>query len=209
VKAQLGGRVAIGRHVTTVQHTFARLFNAGPDFRPDGSQFDHLFDDGEHFRVGGLEAQALHTPGHTPGCMSYVVHDGDERVAFIGDTMFMPDYGTARCDFPGGDAGALYRSIRRLLALPPEARLYLCHDYPPDGRKEQAWTTVAEQRAHNVHVRDGVDEAAFVAARQARDAKLDMPALLLPSVQVNMRAGRLPPPEDNGISYLKLPINAL
>jgi len=209
LQAQLGGGIAIGAHITTVQKTFGTLFNAEPGFARDGSQFDHLFRDGDSFAIGGLRATALHTPGHTPACMTYLVEDGDERAAFVGDTLFMPDYGTARCDFPGGDAATLFRSIRRVLALPAETKLYLCHDYRPGGRPLAHVSTVAEQRTANVHVHDGIAEADFVAMRQARDATLDMPVLILPSVQVNMRAGHLPPPEDNGVSYLKIPLNAL
>ena len=205
----LGGRLAIGRQVTTVQQTFGQLFNAGAEFARDGSQFDCLFDDGDTFTIGGLTVAAMHTPGHTPACMTYVVRDGDTCAAFVGDTLFSPDYGTARCDFPGGDAATLYRSIRKVLALPPSTRLYLCHDYPPNGRPPQPVTTVAEQRASNVHVHDGVAEADFVAMRRARDATLKMPTLLLPSVQVNMRAGHLPPAEGNGVRYLKIPLNAV
>jgi len=205
----LGGQLAIGSHITTVQQTFGKLFNAGTEFARDGSQFDRLFDDGDRFHIGGLEVTALHTPGHTPACMTYVVRDGDRSVAFVGDTLFMPDYGTARCDFPGGDAATLYRSIRKVLALPPETKLYMCHDYAPGGRPVQHVSTVAEQRAANVHVHDGVAEADFVAMRRARDARLGMPTLILPSVQVNMRAGRLPPAEDNGVRYLKIPLDAL
>ncbi len=206
---ELGGQLAIGRQITAVQQTFGKLFNAGTEFSRDGSQFDRLFDDGDRFEIGGLQASTMHTPGHTPACMTYVVRDGDETVAFVGDTLFMPDYGTARCDFPGGDAGTLYRSIRRVLALPPQTRLYMCHDYPPGGRAVQHVSTVAEQRAANVHVHDGIAEDEFVAMRHARDATLKMPALILPSVQVNMRAGGLPPAEDNGVRYLKIPLNAL
>jgi glyoxylase-like metal-dependent hydrolase (beta-lactamase superfamily II) len=204
----LGGQLAIGRHITTVQDTFGKLFNAGTEFARDGSQFDRLFADGDRFSIGGLEATAMHTPGHTPACMTYVVRDGDETVAFVGDTLFMPDYGTARCDFPGGDAATLYRSIHKVLALPPHTKLYMCHDYAPGGRPVQHVSTVAEQRAANVHVREGVTEAEFVAMREARDAKLAMPALILPSVQVNMRAGHLPPPESNGVRYLRIPLDA-
>lgn len=204
LKQQLGGRIAIGAHIKDVQGVFAKVFNA-PDIDGEGRDFDHLFEDGERFAIGSLEAEVIHTPGHTPACVTYVV--GED--AFVGDTLFMPDYGTARCDFPGGDARTLYRSIRRLLALPPQTRLHLCHDYPPAGR-EPAWvTTVAEQRAANLHVHDGVDEEAFVALRTARDRTLAMPVLLLPSVQVNVRAGRLPPPEDNGTRYLKIPLDVL
>jgi len=207
VRQHLGGKLGIGARITTVQETFGKLFNAGEDFARDGSQFDHLFTDGEVFRLGGIEARAIHTPGHTPACMTYVIGD----TAFVGDTLFMPDYGTARADFPGGDARTLYRSIRRILEeLPPETRMFLCHDYKAPGRDEYRWeTTVAEQRAANVHVHDGVSEEEFVRMRTARDATLQMPVLILPSVQVNMRAGELPPPEDNGIRYLKIPIDAL
>ena len=205
----LGGRIAIGSRITTVQHTFGSLFNAGTEFARDGSQFDHLFDDGDAFAIGGLQATAMHTPGHTPACMTYVVRDGDATVAFVGDTLFMPDYGTARCDFPGGDAATLYRSIRRVLALPPQTKLYLCHDYLPEASPPRHVTTVAAQRQGNVHVHDGVSEAEFVAMRTARDRTLGVPALLLPSVQVNMRAGRLPPAEDNGVRYLKIPLDTI
>jgi glyoxylase-like metal-dependent hydrolase (beta-lactamase superfamily II) len=209
LKAQVGGELTIGSHITTVQDVFGKLFNAGCGFAHDGSQFDVLLDDGAEFAIGSLKARALHTPGHTPACMTYVVEDGDDIVAFVGDTLFMPDYGTARCDFPGGDARTLYRSIRRLLSLPPQTRLYLCHDYQPNGRAMQYVTTVAAQRAGNIHVHDGISERQFVAMREARDATLEMPVLLLPSVQVNMRGGHLPEPEDNGIRYLKIPLDAL
>lgn len=204
-----GGRIGIGSQVAVVQQTFGKLFNAGSDFARDGSQFDHLFADGEVFAIGGLRCEAMHTPGHTPACMTYLVHDGDELAAFVGDTLFMPDYGTARCDFPGGDARTLYRSINKVLSLPPHARLYMCHDYRPGGREAQFVSTVADERETNIHVRNGISEEEFVAMRTARDATLDMPALLLPSVQVNMRAGRLPEPEDNGIRYLKIPLDAI
>jgi glyoxylase-like metal-dependent hydrolase (beta-lactamase superfamily II) len=205
IQQQLGGRLAIGSNIVTVQKVFGKLFNAGSDFARDGRQFDRLFADGDTFTIGTLQARALHTPGHTPACMSYVIEDA----AFVGDTLFMPDYGTARCDFPGGDARTLYRSIRRLLSLPPETRLFMCHDYMPDGRAALWESTVAEQRAQNIHVHDGVAEDDFVAMRNARDATLDMPVLILPSVQVNMRAGHLPEPEDNGTRYLKIPIDVL
>ncbi|WP_394004565.1 MBL fold metallo-hydrolase [Luteimonas sp. WGS1318] len=206
LQGRVGGRIAIGAHITTVQETFGRIFNADMRFARDGSQFDQLFADGDRFRIGGLEAVALHVPGHTPACMAYVIGDA----VFPGDTLFMPDYGTARCDFPGGDAATLYRSIHRLLALPDAGRLFLCHDYKAPGRDAFAWeTTIGAQRAGNVHVRDGVTEAAFVAMREARDATLPMPKLILPSVQVNMRGGHLPEPEDNGVRYLKLPVDAL
>ncbi|MCX7203756.1 MAG: MBL fold metallo-hydrolase [Burkholderiales bacterium] len=209
LKDTLGGQLGIGGHIRTVQTVFGKLFNAGDDFARDGSQFDHLFADDETFSVGSLTVRALHTPGHTPACMTYVVQDAHSTAAFVGDTLFMPDYGTARCDFPGGDARTLYRSINRVLSLPAETVLYMCHDYPPNGRAVQYSTTVAEERAHNIHVKDGITEAAFVTMREARDAKLDMPVLLLPSVQINMRAGEMPPPEPNGVRYVKIPINAL
>jgi glyoxylase-like metal-dependent hydrolase (beta-lactamase superfamily II) len=202
VKTQLGGRIAIGASIPAVQETFRKIYNLGRDFTSDGRQFDHLFADGETFQVGGLTARVLATPGHTPACITYVVGDA----AFIGDTMFAPDYGTARCDFPGGDGRTLYRSIQRILALPPETRLYQCHDYPPDGREPKPYATVAEQRANNVHL-VGKTEAAFAAMRAARDKTLEMPALLLPAVQINIRAGALPPAEGNGTSYLKIPVN--
>ena len=205
IKQQLGGRLGIGEHIVTVQQVFGKLFNAGTEFERDGSQFDHLFRDGETFTIGSLQARALHTPGHTPACMSYLIEDA----AFVGDTLFMPDYGTARCDFPGGNARTLYRSIRTLLSLPPDTRLFMCHDYMPDGRAPRWETTVADERAHNIHVHDGISEDDFVAMRTARDATLDMPVLILPSVQVNMRAGHLPPAEDNGTRYLKIPLDAL
>ncbi|AOZ03175.1 MBL fold metallo-hydrolase [Cupriavidus sp. USMAHM13] len=209
LRERLGGRIAIGSHITTVQQVFGRVFHAEPAFRRDGSQFDHLFEDGEPFRIGSLEARAMHTPGHTPACMTYVVGDGSESAAFVGDTLFMPDYGTARCDFPGGDARTLYRSINKVLSLPAETRLYMCHDYQPGGREVRYLSTVAEQREHNVHVRNGISEDEFVAMRQARDATLGMPMLILPSVQVNMRAGQLPPAEADGVHYLKIPLNVL
>lgn len=210
LKDRVGGEVLIGRHITEVQEVFGEMFNAGPDFAHDGRQFDRLLADGEVFTLGSLQLRALHTPGHTPACMSYVVDDGGGSLfAFVGDTLFTPDYGTARADFPGGDARMLYRSIRRLLDLPPQTQLYLCHDYRPDGRALQFVTTVAEQRANNLHVHDGIDEDAFVAMRNARDATLEMPVLMLPSVQVNMRGGHLPEPEDNGVRYLKIPLDRL
>ena len=205
IRQQLGGKLAIGANIVTVQKVFGKLFNAGSDFERDGSQFDQLLADGDIFTIGTLQARALHTPGHTPACMSYLIEDA----AFVGDTLFMPDYGTARCDFPGGDARTLYRSIRKLLSLPPDTRLFMCHDYLPDGRAAKWESTVAAQRAHNIHVHDGVAEDDFVAMRTARDATLDMPVLMLPSVQVNMRAGHLPEPEDNGTRYLKIPIDVL
>ena len=205
LRQRVGGQTAIGEHIRTVQETFRDIFNLGPAFPVDGSQFDRLLADATEIRFGNLTLRALSVPGHTPACLAYVVGDA----IFPGDTMFMPDVGTARCDFPGGDAVTLYRSIRKILAYPPQTRLFLCHDYPPAGRAATAVTTVAEQRAGNIHIHDGVTEAQFVAMRTARDATLQMPALILPAIQVNIRAGRMPEPEDNGISYLKIPINAL
>lgn len=206
VQSRLGGKLAIGEHIRAVQESFGKLFHAGPEFQPDGSQFDHLFKDGERYRLGDIEAVALHTPGHTPACMTHVIGDA----AFVGDTLFMPDYGTARCDFPGGDARLLYQSIQRIFALPEATRIFLCHDYKAPGRDSFAYeTTVGDERRANIHVHDGVDEEAFVHMRTTRDASLSMPRLLLPAVQVNMRAGHLPPAEENGISYLRIPLNAL
>ena len=203
---KLGGKLAIGSAIKTVQETFGKLFNAGTEFQRDGSQFDSLFKDGDTYEIGGMTAFAMHTPGHTPACMVHVIGDA----AFVGDTLFMPDAGTARCDFPGGDATTLFRSIKRVLALPPQTRLFMCHDYGANGHREIAnETTVAEERAKNIHVHDGVAEADFVKMRSARDATLGMPRLILPSIQVNMRAGALPPPEDNGMRYLKIPLDAL
>ncbi|MFY1662882.1 MBL fold metallo-hydrolase [Pseudomonas sp. Pseu.R1] len=209
LKDRLGGEVAIGSHITDVQRAFGTLFNEGDQFKRDGSQFDALFEDGDHFLIGSLNAQALHTPGHTPACMTYVISAGDLTLAFVGDTLFMPDYGTARCDFPGGDARTLFRSIRRILALPAATLIFICHDYRPNGRPIEYLTTVDAQRKHNIHVHDGLGEDDFVAMREARDATLAMPALILPSVQVNMRSGHLPEAEANGVRYLKIPINAL
>ncbi|QHS11220.1 MBL fold metallo-hydrolase [Sinimarinibacterium sp. NLF-5-8] len=205
----VGGKLAIGDHITQVQDVFGKLFNAGSGFAHDGRQFDALFADGQTFTIGSLTARAMHTPGHTPACMTYVIEHAGHTVAFVGDTLFMPDYGTARCDFPGGDAATLYRSINKVLSLPSDAVLYLCHDYQPGGRQMQYHCTVAEQRAGNIHVHDGISEQAFVQMRTQRDATLAMPVLILPSVQVNMRAGHLPDPEDNGTRYLKIPLNVL
>ena len=206
IQDTLGGKIAIGSQITTVQNVFGKIFNAGTEFQRDGSQFDKLFVDNDTFQIGGLEARAMHTPGHTPACMTYVIADA----AFVGDTLFMPDFGTARTDFPGGDARALFRSIKRILALPPETRLFMCHDYKAPGRDTYRWeTTVAQERATNIHVKDGVTEDEFVAMRTARDATLEMPRLILPSVQINMRAGQMPPAEENGQSYMKIPIDAL
>ena len=208
LQEKLGGRVGIGQHITTVQNVFSKLFNTRGEVALDGSQFDHLFVDGEQFKLGNLDVTAMHTPGHTPACMTYVFDDGVRRAAFVGDTLFMPDYGTARCDFPGGNAHTLYRSIQKVLSLPADTLLYMCHDYQPGGREVSFVSTVAQERAHNVHIGNGVTEDEFVAMRTARDATLDMPVLILPSVQVNMRAGHLPEPESNGIRYLKIPLNA-
>ncbi|UUW69805.1 MBL fold metallo-hydrolase [Pseudomonas oryzihabitans] len=204
LRRQLGGRIAIGEGIRHVQGAFKEVFNLEPEFRLDGSQFDHLFRPDEVFHIGALTARALHVPGHTPADMAYQV---EEEHVFVGDTLFMPDVGSARCDFPGGSARDLYRSIRRLLTLPEATRLYLCHDYPPAGREARHETTVGEERALNVHVRDGVDEDAFVALRTRRDATLSMPTLILPAIQVNIRAGTLPPAEANGRRYLKIPID--
>ncbi|MBX3587074.1 MAG: MBL fold metallo-hydrolase [Ramlibacter sp.] len=205
LRQELGGQIAIGRAITTVQGVFNKVFHLEPGFRQDGSQFDRLLEDGDSFALGELQVRAMATPGHTPACMAYQIGDA----VFVGDTLFMPDVGTARCDFPGGDAHQLYASIRKLLALPPQTRLFMCHDYPPAGREALWECTVADQRARNVHVHDGVSEAEFVAMRTARDATLEMPTLILPSIQVNIRAGELPPPDDNGVSYLRIPLNAL
>lgn len=206
IKEQLGGETAIGAEITTVQNVFGKIFNAGSEFERDGSQFDRLLNEGDKFQIGELEGYAIHTPGHTPACMTYVIGDA----AFVGDTLFMPDFGTARCDFPGGDARQLYRSIKKVLALPPETRLFMCHDYKAPGRDEYKWeTTVAEERANNIHVNDNISEDEFVDMRTTRDATLAMPKLILPSVQVNMRAGHMPPAEDNGTRYIKIPVDAL
>ncbi|WP_416466107.1 MBL fold metallo-hydrolase [Pseudomonas sp. LFS044] len=209
LKEKLGGHTAIGAEIIRVQKTFGALFNVEPGFARDGSQFDVLLMDEEGFRIGNLNARALHTPGHTPACMSYLVMDAGEQALFVGDTLFMPDYGTARCDFPGADARTLYKSIRRLLAFPDQTKLFMCHDYLPGGRDMQYVTTVAEQRANNIHIHQGIDEDSFVTMREARDKTLEMPVLILPSVQVNMRSGHFPEPEDNGVSYLKIPLNKL
>jgi glyoxylase-like metal-dependent hydrolase (beta-lactamase superfamily II) len=205
LKQHLGGRIAIGENIRSVQSIFKAIFNLESTFVADGSQFDHLFKDGENFNIGGVEARALLVPGHTPADMAYLI-DG---ALFVGDTLFMPDVGTARADFPGGDAHKLYRSIHKLLAFPDETTMFVCHDYPPSSRAPQWQTTVGAQRAGNIHVHDGISEDQFVTMRTARDATLEMPALILPSVQVNVRAGAMPPPEGNGISYFKIPINTL
>ena len=202
IKAKTGAKIGIGEHIKDVQRIFRPVFNI-TDLKPDGGDFDHLFANGEHFKIGELEVEVLYTPGHTPADISYKIGDA----VFVGDTLFMPDFGTARADFPGGDAHELFHSIRKLLALPPETRLFMCHDYKAPGRDTYAWeTTVKEQRENNVHVKEGVSEEAFVALRTARDAKLAAPRLLLPSIQVNIRAGRFPPAEDNGVHYLTIPV---
>ena len=204
LKEHTGAQLGIGEHIKTVQETFGKAFNEGTEFQRDGSQFDHLFADGDTFSIGELQAQVLHTPGHTPACLTYVIGDA----AFVGDTLFMPDYGTARCDFPGGDARTLYRSIQKVFALPDQTRLFMCHDYKaPDGDEYAFETTVAEEKQNNVHVGGGTTEDEFVKMRTERDATLNMPRLILPSVQINMRAGPLPQPENNGQRYLKLPLN--
>lgn len=205
LKARVGGLVAIGEHIRDVQRTFGALYHFGSDFPADGTPFDHLFADGETFQIGSLTARALHVPGHTPADVAYRIGDA----VFVGDTLFMPDVGTARCDFPGGDAQRLYESIHKLLSLPGDTRLFMCHDYPPAGR-EPCWeTTVAAQRRHNIHIRDGIEEADFVRLRETRDRTLDMPVLIWPAVQVNIRAGQLPAPEANGMRYLKIPLDAV
>jgi glyoxylase-like metal-dependent hydrolase (beta-lactamase superfamily II) len=209
LKEKLGGKTAIGNQISRVQKVFGQLFNAGPGFATDGSQFDRLFADDETFMMGRLSFRVWHTPGHTPACVSYLLGDGEELAAIVGDTLFMPDVGTARCDFPGGDARTLYRSVRRLLELPEATKLHLCHDYPPNERPLCFSTTVGDSRSKNIHVHDGVSEEQFVAMRTRRDATLDMPVLLMPSVQVNMRCGALPDAEENGVRYLKIPLNAI
>jgi len=205
LRQQLGGQVAIGAGITGVQAVFKGIFNLEPEFRPDGRQFDHLLQDGECFAIGALTAKAISVPGHTPACMAYQIGDA----VFVGDTLFMPDVGTARCDFPGGNAHQLYASVRKLLSLPDHTRLFMCHDYPPTDRAPVWETTVAAQRQGNIHVHDGISEEAFVKMRQARDATLEMPVLILPAVQINIRAGEMPPKDSNGVSYLKIPLNAL
>ena len=205
LRQQLGGKIAIGDHITSVQQVFKGIFNLEPEFAVDGSQFDRLLKDGEVFDIGQLKGQVMYVPGHTPACVAYQVGDA----VFVGDTMFMPDVGTARCDFPGGDARTLYRSVKKILGLPPQTRLFMCHDYPPTERAIQFETTVADQRQSNIHVHDGISEDQFVEMRTKRDATLEMPLLILPSVQVNIRAGEMPPKDKNGISYLRIPVNAL
>jgi glyoxylase-like metal-dependent hydrolase (beta-lactamase superfamily II) len=201
----LGGKIGIGKNITIVQETFGKIFNEGTEFQRDGSQFDRLFDDSDHYKIGTMTARALHTPGHTPACMVHVIGNA----AFVGDTLFMPDGGSARADFPGGDARQLFRSIKRVLSLPDETRLFMCHDYGPNGRNIKWETTVAEQRQHNIHAKDGTHEDDFVKAREARDKTLGMPKLIIPSLQVNMKAGELPKPEADGKRYLKVPLNGL
>jgi glyoxylase-like metal-dependent hydrolase (beta-lactamase superfamily II) len=205
LKAHLGGQTAIGHHITAVQRVFKGVFNLEGSFQVDGAQFDHLLQEDENIAIGQLTAKALYVPGHTPACVAYQVGDA----VFVGDTLFMPDVGSARCDFPGGDAKTLYASARKILSLPNETRLFMCHDYPPERRDVKFETTVAEQRAHNIHLHDGIDEAEFVRMRTERDATLAMPVLILPAVQINIRAGAFPPKDDNGVSYLKIPLNAL
>ena len=205
LKEALGGRIAIGENIRAVQGVFKSVFNLGAELHADGRQFDHLFAPDESFSIGALQARALHVPGHTPADMAYQIGDA----VFVGDTLFMPDVGSARCDFPGGDARMLYRSVQKLLALPAQTRLFMCHDYPPSTREPQWQTTVAEQRRSNIHLRDGVTEDEFVAMRTARDRTLEMPTLILPAIQVNIRAGALPEAEANGVRYLKIPLNAL
>jgi glyoxylase-like metal-dependent hydrolase (beta-lactamase superfamily II) len=205
IQQKLGGKLGIGENITIVQDTFGKIFNEGTEFQRDGSQFDRLFKDGDSYQIGTMTAHAMHTPGHTPACMTHVIGDA----AFVGDTLFMPDGGSARADFPGGDARTLYRSIKRVLELPGETRLFICHDYGPNGRDIKWETTVADEREHNIHVRDGVSEDEFVKMRQERDATLAMPKLIIPSLQVNMRAGQLPPKDRDGKTYLKVPVNEL
>lgn len=205
LKKKLGGQIGIGEHITKVQKVFKGIFNLEPEFRLDGSQFDVLLKDEQEFSIGELTARVLAVPGHTPACVAYQVGDA----VFVGDTLFMPDVGTARCDFPGGDASTLYASVQKVLSLPSDTRLFMCHDYPPNARPVAFETTVAEQRAHNVHVHDGITQSQFVEMRTRRDATLEMPVLILPAVQINIRAGEMPPPEANGTVYLKIPINAL
>ncbi len=205
LKQKLGGKTAVGEHITLVQKVFKGIFNLESGFRQDGSQFDLLLKDEETFQIGALSAKVMAVPGHTPACVAYQVGDA----VFVGDTLFMPDVGTARCDFPGGDAKTLYASIRKLLSLPPQTRLFMCHDYPPNHRPVAFETTVAEQRAKNIHVHEGISEAQFVEMRTKRDATLEMPVLILPAVQINIRAGEMPPKEANGTAYVKIPINAL
>lgn len=203
IKSKLGGKLGIGNHITYVQHLFSKIFNTGDDFKKDGSQFDQLFEDGDSYKIGNMTAYAVHTPGHTPACMTHIIGDS----AFLGDTLFMPDCGTARVDFPGGDAGELYDSIQKILSLPADTRLFLCHDYP-ESRDVESQTTIAREKAENIHVHDGVSKKEFETMRDARDDTLELPRLMFPSLQINMRAGQLPPAENNAMVYLKVPINA-
>ncbi|MFN2330075.1 MAG: MBL fold metallo-hydrolase [Chromatocurvus sp.] len=205
LQAALGGQTGIGKHIDVVQETFGKIFNEGTEFQRDGSQFDRLFSDGDHYKIGALEARVLHTPGHTPACTTHVIGDA----AFVGDTIFMPDAGSARADFPGGDAATLYRSIRKVLSLPEETRLFMCHDYAPGGRELQFMSTVAEQRAANIHAGDGIDEETFTSLREERDRSLAMPRLIIPSLQVNIKAGELPIEDSNGTRYLRVPLDTL
>lgn len=205
LKNKLGGKTAIGDHIGAVQKVFKSIFHLESEFSTDGSQFDHLLKDGEHFSIGALSASTMYVPGHTPACVAF--HIGD--AVFVGDTMFMPDVGTARCDFPGGDAKTLYASVKKILSLPEETRLFMCHDYPPTDRAVAFETTVGEQRRKNIHVHDGISETEFVDMRTRRDATLEMPVLILPAVQINIRAGNMPPAESNGVAYVKIPLNAL
>lgn len=205
LKSKLGGRVAIGDHISVVQGVFKGIFNLEGGFKVDGSQFDHLLKDGEEISFGNLSFKALFVPGHTPACMAYQVGDA----IFVGDTMFMPDVGTARCDFPGGDAHTLFQSMKKILSFPPDTRLFMCHDYPPNDRPVSFETTVAEQRKSNIHMHDGISEEQFIEMRTKRDATLAMPVLILPAIQINIRAGEMPPVEDNGVAYLKIPVNAI
>ncbi|MEN9880393.1 MAG: hypothetical protein RIQ55_1039 [Pseudomonadota bacterium] len=205
MKGILGGKIAIGENIQTVQGVFKKIFNLEPQFAVDGSQFDHLFTDGEKFAIGNLEGEVIYLPGHTPACVGYQIGD----TVFVGDTIAMPDVGTARCDFPGGDAAVLFKSIRKLLSLPPQTRLFMCHDYPPVGRDVRFESTVREEREQNIHVHDGVDEERYVEMRTNRDRGLAMPVLILPAVQINIRAGHFPPAEDNGTAYVKIPLNVL
>jgi glyoxylase-like metal-dependent hydrolase (beta-lactamase superfamily II) len=205
IQEKLGGKIGIGENITIVQETFGKIFNEGTEFQRDGSQFDRLFKDGDSYTIGAMNAYAMHTPGHTPACMTHVIGDA----AFVGDTLFMPDGGSARADFPGGDARTLYRSMKRILSLPDQTRLFMCHDYGPSGREIRWETTVAEEREHNIHVKDGIEEDDFVRIREARDKTLEMPKLIIPSLQVNMKAGELPQPDESGKRFLKVPINGL
>jgi glyoxylase-like metal-dependent hydrolase (beta-lactamase superfamily II) len=205
LQEKLGGKIGIGKNITIVQDTFGKIFNEGTEFQRDGSQFDRLFDDGDSYEIGGMTAYTLHTPGHTPACMTHVIGNA----AFVGDTLFMPDGGSARADFPGGDARTLYRSMKRILSLPPEMRLFMCHDYAPDGRDIKWETTVAEERTNNIHVRDGIGEDEFVHMREARDKTLGMPKLIIPSLQINMKAGELPAPDESGRRFLKVPLDTI